>query len=85
MENLELAYESRGTRNYLSVKATDELSGFQAKMLENNEIPCLLPMRSRSMNGVYCLDYDMTGMNRLVDALESRQIRGEKAKKMLWE
>lgn len=85
MENLELAYESRGSRNYLSVKATDELSSFQAKMLENNDIPCLLPMRSRSMNGVYCLDYDITGKNRLVDALESRQIRGEKAKKVLWD
>lgn len=83
MWNFKLGYKSGGSRNYLCVETEEEISGYQLKMLEANEIPGLLRVHGTKLNGEYCLNYDITGMQLLKDALESRSIRGEKAKRLL--
>ena len=83
MRNFKLGYKSGGSRNYLCVETEEEISGYQLKMLEANEIPGLLRVHGTKLNGEYCLNYDITGMQLLKDALESRSIRGEKAKRLL--
>ena len=83
MRNFKLGYKSGGSRNYLCVETEEEISSYQLKMLEANEIPGLLRVHGTKLNGEYCFNYDITGIQLLKDALESRSIRGEKAKRLL--
>lgn len=82
MEDLNLFYESQGMNNYICIKVTEELSRYQVKMLECNEIPGLLSMHGTVMNGVCKLHYDITKMQRLSDALREG-LGGQQARKLL--
>lgn len=82
MQNIELTYEATGTRNYLQATISEEVSSYQLKMLENNQITGFLSVHSRVLNGKHILAYDITGMSRIKDCLERRRL-SEKAQKEL--
>ena len=82
MQNVELTYEATGTRNYLQATISEEISSYQLKMLENNQIPGFLSVHSRVLNGKHMLAYDITGMSRVKDCLERGRL-SEKAQKEL--
>ena len=84
MEDVKLFYDSKGINNYICVTAEEELSRYQVKMLECNEIPGLLSMHGTMMNGVCKLHYDITKMQRLSDVLGS-EIKGNQAKQLLFD
>lgn len=84
MEHMELSYEMAGGRNYLSVLLSEEVNSYQLKMLENNKIDGILPVHSLRMNGVYKLQYDITGKSRLVDWLKQGTGSREARRKMLY-
>ena len=54
MRNFKLGYKSGGSRNYLCVETEEEISSYQLKMLEANEIPGLLRVHGTKLNGEYC-------------------------------
>lgn len=85
MEKFELTYEGSGSRNYLCMRTKEDISSYQLKMLEANEIPGLLKVHGTRLNGIHYLSYDITGMSLLKNALESRSIRGDEAKRLLSE
>lgn len=85
MQNLKLNYEARGINNYLTIQAMDEINKYQMKMLENNEIPGLLPVNSRILNGEYILDYNITGIKRLKDVLDSGRMQENDTKRIFAE
>lgn len=82
MEGVQLFYDSEGINNYICLKSEDALSHYQVKVLENSEVPGLLPVHGTSLNGVTTLHYDITKRQRLSDVL-GREITGQSAKQML--
>ena len=83
MENVVLNYEMGGSGNYLSASLAEAVNTYQLKMIENNKISGILPISSLMMNGLYKLQYDITGMSRLIDYLGKGNCNGNTAKKIL--
>lgn len=83
MLNVEFSYEVNGMNNYLTAKCSGPINKYQLKMLENNQIPGLLPVHSRQVNGRYCVEYDITGMRKVKKVLGANEIRGKAAKTFL--
>lgn len=82
MQELKLSYESAGMSNYLCTEVTEQLSKYQVKMLECNDIPGILSLHTTTINGVCKLRYNITKMYRLSDVLRSGVDRN-RAKKLL--
>lgn len=83
MDNLALKYEMGGSGNYLSASLSEEINTYQLKMIENNKINGILPISAMMMNGVYKLQYDITGKSRFIDVLNKGNCSGEAAKRVL--
>ncbi|MDD6035300.1 MAG: DUF6382 domain-containing protein [Lachnospiraceae bacterium] len=84
MDNLQLSYEMGGSGNYLSASLEEEVNTYQLKMIENNNISGILPIHSMRMNGMYKLQYDITGKSRLIDYLNKENCSGRRAVKVLY-
>ena len=85
MKGITLTYKAAvtGVGNYLSAQVEENINHYQMKMLENNEIPGLLPVRGSMFNGVCRLNYEIEGMRRLSAVLAGGQLRGEEAKRFM--
>lgn len=72
--------QAEGTQNNIVVElfAGESLIPYCCKMMENNSIPGLLPVRHQMLDGVYILKYNVSGKLRLQDYLMQKRLSYER-------
>ncbi|MBD5101225.1 MAG: hypothetical protein HDT27_00735, partial [Subdoligranulum sp.] len=68
--------QTEGVKNYLTTElaAGEQLIPYCAKLLKNNEIPGLLPMRYQMLDGQVTVKYDISGKIRLGEYMTQRHV-----------
>lgn len=83
LENEKISYQVSGTDSYLVIETQEKIRKYQLKMIENNTIEGLLPLHNQSINGIYLLNYNITGKSRLSDCFNRNMFAINDVKKIL--
>lgn len=76
MDGRQIYTQAEGAQTNLVVELFqgEQLISYCCKMMENNVIPGLLPVRHQILDGVYRMKYNLNGKLRLQDYLMQRQL-----------
>lgn len=74
-----ISYKSVGDRNFMTIPCTEAGRNIetQIKMLSSGEIRGILPVTPTSKNGIFILQYDITGFTRLSSIIQYEKLSQE--------